>query len=107
MDAFSPPRTLTLVARQVWDRHCQRIYDEGRWRFIDQDQLCTYCETVELYLRFKADVDEHGTLVQGRSLQEKVRNPSIMGLSQCRADLIRLARAVPLVTHSKAECDGA
>ena len=50
--------------------------------------LCTYCETTELYLRFKKDVDDFGTLVQGRTLQEKVRNPSLMGLSQARADVV-------------------
>jgi phage terminase small subunit len=67
--------------------------------------LCTYCETTELYLRFKSDIDDHGTLVQGRTLQEKVRNPSLMGLSQARADLIKLARAVPLV-HPRPDMDG-
>jgi phage terminase small subunit len=67
--------------------------------------LCTYAETTELYLRFKADIDDHGTLVQGRTLQEKVRNPSLMGLSQARADLIKLARAVPLV-HPRPDMDG-
>ena len=67
--------------------------------------LCTYCETTELYLCFKSDIDDHGTLVQGRTLQEKVRNPSLMGLSQARADLIKLARAVPLV-HPRPDMDG-
>ncbi len=67
--------------------------------------LCTYAETTELYLRFKKDVDDFGTLVQGRTLQEKVRNPSLMGLSQARADLIRLAKAVPLV-HPRPDTDG-
>ena len=67
--------------------------------------LCTYAETTELYLRFKSDIDDHGTLVQGRTLQEKVRNPSLMGLSQARADLIKLARAVPLV-HPVVDVEG-
>jgi phage terminase small subunit len=67
--------------------------------------LATYAETTELYLRFKKDVDDFGTLVQGRTLQEKVRNPSLMGLSQARADLIRLAKAVPLV-HPKPDDAG-
>jgi phage terminase small subunit len=67
--------------------------------------LCTYAETVELYLRFKTDIDDHGTLVQGRLKHEMVRNPSLMGLSQARADLIKLARAVPLV-HPKPDMDG-
>lgn len=67
--------------------------------------LCTYAETTELYLRFKSDIDDYGTLVQGRTLQEKVRNPSLMGLSQARPDLIRLAKAVPLV-HPRPDMDG-
>ena len=94
---FDPPRPLSIAARQIWDRHATRIHTEGRWQQIDHDMLCTYCETTELYLRFKRDIDDHGTLVQGRTLQEKVRNPSLMGLSQARADLIKLSRAVPLV----------
>ena len=43
------------------------------------------------------DIDEHGTLVPGRSAQERVRNPSLMGLAQARTDMIRLAKAIPLV----------
>ena len=43
--------------------------------------------------------------MQGRTLQEKVRNPSLMGLSQARADLIKLAKAVPLV-HPRPDMDG-
>ena len=102
---FKPPRPLSIAARQTWDRHVQRIHAEGRWQQIDHDMLCTYAETTELYLRFKADIDDYGTLVQGRTLQEKVRNPSLMGLSQARADLIRLAKAVPLV-HPRPDMDG-
>ena len=55
--------------------------------------LALYAETCELYFRFKQDVDDFGTLVQGRSAQEKVRNPSLMGLAQARTGLIRLAKA--------------
>jgi hypothetical protein len=50
-----------------------------------------------LYLRFKKDVDDYGTVVQGRTLQEKVRNPSLTDQAQARADLIRLSRVIPLV----------
>jgi P27 family predicted phage terminase small subunit len=103
---FPPPRALNLVARQVWDRHAERIHGEGRWQHIDQELLAVFCETIELYLQFKSDVETHGTLVQGRTLQEKVRNPSLMGLAQCRADLVRLARAIPLV-DAKPDRDGA
>lgn len=89
----------------MWDSHAQRIHAEGRWQQIDHDMLATYCETTELYLRFKQDIDTHGTLVQGRTLQEKVRNPSLMGLSQARADLIRLAKGIPLV-NPRADTEG-
>jgi phage terminase small subunit len=102
---FKPPRPLSIAARQMWDRHASRIHAEGRWQQIDHDMLCTYCETTELYLRFKKDIDDHGTLVQGRLKHEMVRNPSLMGLSQARADLIRLAKAVPLV-HPRPDMDG-
>jgi phage terminase small subunit len=81
----------------VWDAHAERIHAEGRWPVADHDLLCLYAETIELYLRFKQDVADFGTLVQGRTMQERVRNPSLMGLAQARTDLIRLAKAIPLV----------
>ena len=93
---FEPPRPLSIMARQVYDRHAQRINLEGRWRIIDHDLLCVYAETLELYLRFKKDVDDFGTLVQGRTLQERVKNPSLVGMAQARADLIRLSRVIPI-----------
>jgi phage terminase small subunit len=61
---------------------------------------------LELYLRFLRDINDHGTLVQGRTLQEKVRNPSIMGLASARADLIRLSKCIPLM-DPKPDRDGA
>jgi len=67
--------------------------------------LALYAETCELYFRSKEDVDDFGTLVQGRNAQEKVRNPSLMGLAQAPTDLIRLAKAVPLV-DPKPNTDG-
>jgi phage terminase small subunit len=60
--------------------------------------LALFSETLELYLRCKADVEKFGTLVQGRSAQELVRNPSLITMAQARADLIRCARAVPMVS---------
>jgi phage terminase small subunit len=106
MDDLPPPRPLSLAARQIWDRHSRRVYDETRWAAIDHELLAVFCETVELYLKFTDDINTHGTLVQGRTLQEQVRNPSLIGLAQCRTDLIRLARAIPLVDH-KADRSGA
>jgi phage terminase small subunit len=82
------------------------LYGEGRWAVIDQDLLALYAETQELYLRFKQDIDDHGTLVQGRTLQERVKNPSLVGLSNARADLIRLSKSIPLV-HPDPDVSGA
>lgn len=103
-----PPRPLSLAARQVWDRNAERIWLEGRWDIIDRELLAVFSETLELYERFMDDVSVHGTLVQGRTLQEKVRNPSLMGLAQARADLARYARQIPLMpppTAADAERD--
>jgi phage terminase small subunit len=94
---LDPPRALSILARQIFDRHAARIHGEGRWRQIDVDQLATYCETAELYLSCKSAVDEHGVLVQGRTERELVRNPSLTPLNQARAALVDLARAVPLL----------
>ena len=94
---LAPPRPLSLSARQIWDRNAARIYQEGRWNTADLELLSVWCETLELYLQFRDDVATHGTLVQGRSQQEKVRNPSLMGLAQARADLARYAKQIPLV----------
>jgi phage terminase small subunit len=49
---FVTPRKLNIAARQVWDHHAQRIYEEGRWQEIDHDMLALYSETVELYRLF-------------------------------------------------------
>lgn len=95
-DEIDPPRPLSLPARTHWNRLSKRLHNEGRWPAICQDSLATYCETLALYLRLQADVELHGTLVQGRSAQELVRNPSIIGLTSTRGDLIRLARLIPL-----------
>jgi hypothetical protein len=61
---------------------------------------------LELYLRFLRDINDRGTLVQGRTLQEKVHNASIMGLASARADLIRLSKVSPLI-DPKPDRDGA
>ncbi len=68
--------------------------------------LACYCETLELYERCKSEVDYYGVLVEGRTPRERVRNPALTPLNQARADLIRLARAVPLA-NGKLDSDGA
>ena len=97
MSDLDPPRRLSIAARQMYDRHIARIHAEGRFSVIDHDQLCTYCETVELYLQAKAAVDEHVVLVRGRTEHELVRNPAATVLNQARVALPVLAKAVPLV----------
>jgi len=94
---FTPPISLTIASRKTWDRHCARIHSEGRWQCIDQDLLACYCQTLELYERCKAEIDNHGILVEGRTQRELVRNPALTPMNQVRTDLIRLAKAVPLV----------
>jgi P27 family predicted phage terminase small subunit len=103
---FDPPRQLTIAALVIWDRQANRIHGEGRLQQIDHDLLAVFCETSELYLQCKAAIDEHGVLVRGRTAHELVRNPALTPLSQARADLIRLAKAVPLVDY-KADPEGA
>jgi P27 family predicted phage terminase small subunit len=94
---FEPPRSLDPVARGVWDRQSRRLHLDGRWRSIDQDLLCLFCETTALYLTIKADVDARGILVGGRG-DVVVRHPGLTPMAQARADLVRIAKAIPLVT---------
>jgi P27 family predicted phage terminase small subunit len=99
---FEPPRKLDPAAREVWDRQQQRLYRDGRWLSVDHDLLCLFAETTSLYLRLKADVDKHGMLVPGRGDGVLVRNPAFTPLAQCRADLVRIAKAVPLTAPARA-----
>jgi P27 family predicted phage terminase small subunit len=101
---FDPPRPLEAVARSVWDRQATRLWRDGRWHSIDQDLLCLFCETTELYLRVKADVDERGILVPGRG-DVVVRHPGLTPMAQARADLVRIAKAIPLASPA-AQADG-
>jgi phage terminase small subunit len=94
---LEPPRPLSAGARAVWDRSAQRLFREGRWAGIDQELLAVFSETMALYLRFRDDVARLGTLVPGRRDGEVIRNPSLISMAQCRADLVRLARQIPLV----------
>jgi phage terminase small subunit len=103
---LEPPRPLSIMARQMFDRHAARIHSEGRFKYVDHDQLCSYCECVELYLECKRAIDEHGVLVQGRTEKELVRNPALTPLNQARVALPVLAKAVPLV-DPKPDRDGA
>ncbi|MGH3556639.1 P27 family phage terminase small subunit [Mycobacterium sp.] len=92
---FKPPRPLDPVARSVWDRQSHRLYREGRWPGIDQDLLCLFSETTAMYLKLKADIDQRGMLVKGRG-DVVVRHPGLTPLAQARADMLRLAKGIPL-----------
>lgn len=69
---FPPPRPLSLLARQAWDRNAERIHAEGRWQTIDFDLLAPFRETLELYMRCRDEINEQGILVQGRTERELV-----------------------------------
>jgi P27 family predicted phage terminase small subunit len=93
---LSPPRGLSIAARQHWDRVAARIHEQGRYCQIDLEMLACFCEALELYEQCHAEVDTHGILVEGRTPRERVRNPALTPLHQVRDSLIKLARAVPI-----------
>jgi P27 family predicted phage terminase small subunit len=94
---FEPPRPLDPMARQVWDRQSQRLHRDGRWHSVDHDLVCLFAETTSMYLQLKADIDERGMLVAGRG-DVVVRHPGLTPLAQARADMLRIAKAIPLVS---------
>lgn len=99
-----PPRPLDRVARAVWTRQWQRLYRDGRWHSIDQDLVCLFAETTSMYMRLKADIEEQGMLVPGRG-DVVVRHPGLTPLAQARADMLRIAKAIPLALPT-AQVDG-
>ncbi|MFZ0718124.1 P27 family phage terminase small subunit [Mycobacterium sp.] len=101
---FPPPRPLDLLARKVWARQSQRLYRDGRWHSVDQDLVCLFCETTSMYLRLKADIEDQGMLVKGRG-DVVVRHPGLTPLAQARADMLRIAKAIPLAVPA-AQSDG-
>lgn len=106
MPDLDPPWKLSLPARRTWDRLAAEIHRQGRWTSIAHDLLAVYCQTLELYFDATRDVIENGILVRGRTAKERVRNPALTPQSQLRADLIRLAKAIPL-SNPKPDLDGA
>lgn len=106
---FTPPLPLDIGARRAWDAIADEIHHQGRWTTVDHHMLALFCQTLVLYQAAKAEVDEHGILVEGRSKRERVRNPALTPLGQFRSDLIRLAKAVPLrntaITADEQELD--
>lgn len=106
MNTIEPPRPLSIEARRTWDRHVARIEREGRIGHVDHDLLAVFCETIAIYVECKTSIEEHGVLVRGRTEHELVRNPALTPLSQARADLVRIAKAIPLV-DSRVDVDAA
>lgn len=64
----------------------------------------SFCETTALYLQLKADVEKRGILVPGRG-DVVVRHPGLTPMAQARADMLRLAKAIPLAVPA-AQADG-
>jgi P27 family predicted phage terminase small subunit len=101
-----PPRPLDRIARAVWTRQARRLYRDGRWHSIDQDLVCLFCETTSLYMQLKADIEQQGMLVKGRG-DVLVRHPGLTPLAQARADMLRIAKAIPLAVPAQADNFGA
>lgn len=104
-ESFEPMRTLNPVAREIWDRCTKDIYRDGRWHNVNRELLLIFCETYSLYRAFWADIEKDGTVVPGRD-GGTVKHPSLSGLHSTRADLIRLARAVPLTVVGNSAAGG-
>src|SRR5277367_3948291 len=101
---FPPPRPLDPIARKVWLRQAERLYRDGRWHSVDQDLVCLFCETTSMYARLKAEIEEQGMLVKGRG-DVVMRHPGLTPLAQARADMLRIAKAIPLALPA-AQADG-
>ncbi|ART69930.1 hypothetical protein BTO20_16310 [Mycobacterium dioxanotrophicus] len=98
-----PPRPLAPAARAVWDRHDERITEEGRWEAVDHDLLAVYAETHAVYDELVKAILETGVLVAGRRGAAKVKNPALPALQATRDSLMRLAKSVPLVDREVAD----
>jgi phage terminase small subunit len=96
-----PPMELNAAARAVWDRHAEAITAQGRWTSINQDALALYARTMATADELQRAVDDAGVLISGRG-GGLVRNPCLGPLASSRSDLLRLARAVPLVDREAA-----
>jgi phage terminase small subunit len=100
-DKPDPPMELNAAALAVWNRHAELITAQGRWTAINHDALALYARTLATADELQKAVDDAGVLISGRG-GGLVRNPCLGPLAASRADLLRLARAVPLVDREAA-----
>jgi hypothetical protein len=85
----------------------KEIHDQGRWPCISKDLLASFCQLLALSQECMKAILADGALVAGaRSERERVKHPLWPPLSPCQSNLIRLARANPLV-NARADLDGA
>jgi P27 family predicted phage terminase small subunit len=94
-----PPVKLTLPARVHWDRLTRQLHMQGRLTNVSADLLASFCQLLQLSQECIAAILADGVMVAGaRSERERVRHPLWTPYSQAQANLIRLAKAIPLMT---------
>ena len=104
---LDPPFPLSLPARRHWDRLATDIHGSGRWELISHDLLANFCQLLHLAQECLTAILADGVMVVGsRSERDRVRHPLWTPFTQCQANLIRLARSIPLV-DPKADTSGA
>jgi phage terminase small subunit len=104
---LEPPYPLALPARRHWDRLAKQTHGQGRWDVISHDLLASFCQLLHLSQECLAAIIADGVVVAGsRSDRDRVRHPLWTPYSQTQANLIRLARSIPLV-DLKADHSGA
>lgn len=104
---IDPPFPLSLSARRHWDRISAQLHGRGRWETISPDLLANFCQMLHLSQECLAAILADGVVVAGsRSERERVRHPLWTPYQQCQANLIKLARSIPLV-DPKADHSGA
>lgn len=98
---------LTLPARLHWDRITKALHEQGRLNTVSHDLLASFCSLLQLSQECLAAILADGVVVAGsRSDRDQVRHPLWTPYSQCQSNLIRLARAIPLVDPKTKPGDG-
>ena len=107
---LEPPYELTLPAPRHWDRLAKQIHAQGRWDVVSHDLLASFCQLLHLSQECLDAILADGVVVAGsRSDRDRVRHPLWTPYSRTQANLVRLARSIPLVDpkvdHSGATID--